>query len=265
LFFYSTIFPFMAHGVSFTLVTLVFYQAKALHDNAHNSSTRYILLAITCGFIFLVRPQQVLLLPLLVPFVWSSLRYHPRRLPIILLSLALVISVAAILPLCNYLQAGVLTINTYSSNGEGFNWLRPEFFIVLLSPSRGILWMNPIVFLAALGYIMLYRQIGARSWLSWALFIHAIVQMYLIACWSSPEQGDAFGSRMWIECTPFVALGVAVLLATSRKALRWVYAGLSMLSMTWTSALMLLYMGGQLQLTSSYEDIVAQVWHMLVW
>ena len=49
--------------------------------------------------------------------------------------------------------------------------------------------MNPILFLALAGIIFL----RPHFWFEYVVLCHAIVQVYLIACWSSPEQGECLG------------------------------------------------------------------------
>jgi hypothetical protein len=255
LFYYSAVFPFMAHGTAFALVVAVLWQAEKLRTDPEPRLGRWVLLALTFGLLFLVRPQQVLLLPVTAPFLIGPLARSRHPLPAGALAVGVFGAVCGLQLLANYSQLGRWALNAYAANNEGFDWLHPQWWIVLFSPSRGLFWINPIV-IVALAAVVLLRP---RVWVEYVVVAHGLVQAYLIACWSSPDQGDAFGPRMWIESTPLIAFGVAKLFARLSPAARWlggtVYAG----ALAWTCILMALYIRGYLSSSATYDDILRRV------
>jgi hypothetical protein len=116
-----------------------------------------------------------------------------------------------------YTQFGRLSASGYSLNDEGFSWLAPRLDIVLVSASRGLFVFSPVVLIAAFALLMFRRHIQA-----WSLpfLANAALQIYLIAAWSSPFQGDAFGARMWADNAAVVAIGVALAVHNAEVRLR---------------------------------------------
>jgi hypothetical protein len=254
LLYYTAVFPFMAHGAGFALVVLTLWLSKRLAEAERPTVRAFVAVAASVGFLFLVRPQQVLLLLFLGPWLIRPAQRIPvRRL---LLPLLVFLALASLLVVFNYLQTDRWTVSGYAAGGEGFDWLHPRADLVLWSPERGLLWMSPLVVLAALGYAT--RRVW-RSPLAGVLLLHALTQVYLIAAWSSPAQGDSFGARMWCECVPFVALGVAGLLSTPRPGLRLLWAGGAVVCVGWTCLLLLVYLKDPAFQVNSYGDVLSRV------
>jgi hypothetical protein len=268
LFFYSAIFPFMAHCVAFTLVVAILLCFACIHRKKGNRTYNLCLIPILSALLFVTRPQEALFLLLLVPYAYRLLvrdGIQSQEWPLGLSSLV-GIAIALLLPIHNYVQTGLFTINGYTATGEkGFDWLRPDVWMVLLSPIRGLFWMNPIILLALVGYAILYTKEPTGISLPWIIFAHGVVQIYTIASWSSPGQGDAFGSRMWIEATPIVAIGLSYLLQNCNRWAAAIVVGLSSISIMWTFFLLGLYVKGKLGPPASYSSILNQLLPGLGW
>jgi hypothetical protein len=245
MFYYSAIFPYMAHGTAFAVVVAVLWQVEKLRAATEPWLGQMMLLAATYGLLFLVRPQQILLLPITAPFMIRPIVRSRHPLLGSVLMLGVFGAICGLQVLANYVQVGSWTLNAYAANNEGFDWLHPQWWTVLFSPTRGLFWMNPIVIVALPAMVIL----RPRVWVEYVAIIHGFVQIYLIASWSSPGQGDSFGPRMWIECTPLVAIGVAKLFSHLKPQTRWLrftaytaYAG----TLGWTSVLLVIYIYGHL-------------------
>lgn len=244
LFYYSAVDPFMAHGVGFTLVVAALYQAQVLgREMDYKLPAAMLGLALTCGMLFLVRPQQVLLVPLLTPWVWRHLRSVPGQWFGALAAALVLLTVMCLLSWHNYLQQGVLTLNAYALENQHFKFLNPRLGVFLLGLDQGLLRISPIVIVASIGYAHGLVQNRRQDWLFWALLLHGAVQAYVIASWS-PIQGQSFGARMWCEASPFVAFGLALLLRTPNRAVRWAAAFGAGLSVMWTLYRLLNYVRG---------------------
>jgi hypothetical protein len=241
LFYYSAVDPFMAHGVGFTLVVASLYQARALGgEKDHKLPAAMLGLALTCGMLFLVRPQQVLLVPLLTPWIWAYLRSAPGGWLRALAAAVVLLTAIFLLSWHNYLQQGVLTLNAYALENQHFKFLNPRLAVFFLGLEQGLLRISPIVIVASIGYAYRFVQDRQQDWLFWALLLHGAVQAYVIASWS-PIQGQSFGARMWCESTPFVAFGLAFLLSSVSTPLRWIVASGIGLSIMWTMYRLLNY------------------------
>lgn len=210
LFYNAAIFPFMSHGLAFTICVYWIAELKKLGEkkagDPKNGSLAY--LGLMAGFLFLIRPQQVLLPLLSIPWLFKALNGAPRSwLPGGALGFfSATLSIGAAL-LFNKAQFGVWTLNGYSKQGEGFDFLHPQFFYVLFGTERGLFYHTPAVLLALPGMLLLFRQ-KRNSW-SWPALANAAVQIYLVAAWWAPSQGDAFGMRMWTDSVAIVGLGIA--------------------------------------------------------
>jgi hypothetical protein len=251
LFYYYAVFPFMSHGVAFALVVLILWQALRLRQMPDPGLFPFLALAAAAGLLFLVRPQQILLLPLLVPYLWPAIARF-RHAPVLLcIPGGLFLALCGLQVVCNYFNFGTYSLSGYAGTNEGFDWWHPNWYIVLFSPHRGLFWMNPIVLIAIYGFVR-YRVL---SWFEGAVLLHGITQLYLIATWSSPGQGDAFGPRMWCECTPLVALGIAKLMSHAAPRRRWMWATICLGAVLWTNTLLVLYIKGQLVASCSHTDL----------
>jgi hypothetical protein len=260
LLYYSTVFPFMAHAMGFVLVVAAACVSGALAKRMERGDRSTILyggFGLLVGAIFLVRPQQVLF----PAFLTANPRLHVRSRPgtpwVRGAALALLVfSLLVLLQGFVYRDAtGTFALDAHSVVAAGFDWLHPHFYQVLGLPARGLLWICPVVLLAAFGVAAALRRGTALSWTQWSLMLNAVVQVYAIASWSDHVQGDAFGPRMWIECTPAVAVGL--LLLYQERAIRWAAVAATLLCTLWTTGLLALYILGRLPLNSGRAETLA--------
>jgi hypothetical protein len=238
LFFYSAMFPFMTHCLGFTVAVYFMSGLRSL-SRGESPNRNLAMLGALAGLLFLIRPQQALLPLLSLPWLLSPLRGKPAAwLPGAVAGAAA--SLAAIVAtLCyNKVQFGIYTLNGYAVANEGFDFLRPDFHYVLLGSERGLLYYTPLVLLAVPGLLIIFRK-DRTSWLLPAA-LNALAQIYLVAAWWCPSQGDSFGLRMWTESVPVAAIGLAAFPLRGR-ALRLGFAALAIACCLWTGYLVLRY------------------------
>jgi hypothetical protein len=234
LFFYSAMFPFMTHALSFTVV--VYFMAGLRSLSRGGSPNRNLaLLGALAGFLFLIRPQQALLPLLSLPWLLKPLRGRPSTwLPGAALgALASGAAIAATL-WYNKIQFGIYTLNGYAVANEKFDFLHPDFHYVLIGSERGLLYYTPLVLLCLPGIFRIFRK-DKTSWLLPAA-LNAVGQIVLVAAWWCPSQGDSFGLRMWTECVPVAAIGMAAL-PLRGAAVRLAFAALAVACCLWTTYL----------------------------
>ena len=241
LFYYTSVQPFWAHGVSFACLVAVMWVSRPLwQDGSVNQAL--VSLGAVLGLTCLVRPQQALvgffLLPALLRVVWMK---RPRHwLPGAVAGLALCAAALAVQALMNYSQFGVFTLNAYRASGERFviPFSVPQgdlpyvdrLQVVLFDRERGLLVFSPVVALAAAGFLGFWRRIPDYVW---PAIGNAVAQVFVIAAWH-PRQGEAFGSRMWTDASVVVVFGVGLLLANLAPRGRRVAAVAVAAAIGWT-------------------------------
>jgi hypothetical protein len=261
LFYYTLVNPFLAHGVAFTLVVLAVCQSEKLYANKQYLWWQGGLLGITFGLLFLVRPQQILLLPTVLFVLATRSGWRAAISPsVVAVFSTLFLTVCLIQPTFNYISIGHFTFNAYADNGEGFNFLSPDWFTVLFSPSRGLFFFSPIVVLSLLRFI----DPEPLTFSERVLLLHGVTQLYLIMCWSSPEQGWSFGARMWCEAAALVAFFVARITYSLRQRqslpLLGLWLSVSLGACLWTTRMMFVYNGLQ---GDSIKSMDTSYWQLI--
>jgi hypothetical protein len=255
LFYYSAVFPFMAHAVGFTVVVWLLVMADEL-PGSPKPNQALLAMGLATAVLFLIRPQQVLLAVFLLPRLLSLYGKPLRTWLPGAAGGALVLALAVAAQGSVHAQnTGSFTLNAYAAGGEGFFWTHPAWDVVLISPCRGLLWISPVVILAGAGYWSRRRSL---PWFAVALLGHALVQLYLIAAWSSPHQGDAFGARMWCECTGVVACGLALLYRPSRLVQTAAVVAAAA-CVCWTCALLVVAIERGMPVDVTYCDLLAAI------
>ena len=124
-------------------------------------------------------------------------------------------------------------------SGSSFDFTQPQILKVLLSTDRGLFLWTPITILGVVGWISLFRRDSRLAVLLVSTFV---LQLYLIASWSSWNGAAAFGQRFFTNQVPAFAFGLATLIdwARSKVALRWI-VGASILFIGWNGILMIRY------------------------
>lgn len=246
LIYYMTAEPSMSHGVS-TFASALFFLLWIKRRDHHDQLTP-ILLGATAGMMALIRPQDglLLVLPFLdrLPAVIHGMRTGDFAALRQWLWATIIAAIAALVVFSPQLLSwqiiyGSVLRSGYVYAGGVFNWFAPRLVEVMLSPERGLLVWHPIFLGALIGLGLLWRSDRRMS----ALGLLAIaMQWYIIASWTDWMQGDAFGGRMFIVCTPIFALGLARLIeyATTRFSW-WAILGVAALLVLWNFLLYVEY------------------------
>lgn len=221
--YYMTAEPSMSHGVSAFASALFFLLWIRRRDRSDRLTPA--LLGAAAGLMALIRPQDGLLLALpfldRLPAVVHGMRtgnFTPLRQWLGAMVIAAVAALVVFTPQLWSWQIiyGSILRSGYLYAGGAFNWFTPKLAQVMLSSERGLLVWHPIFLGALIGLGLLWRIDRRMSVLG---LLAVAIQWYVIASWSDWRQGDAFGGRMFIVCTPVFALGVGVLIEWA--AARW--------------------------------------------
>ena len=135
---------------------------------------------------------------------WRNLRLH------LLFSASALLAFSPMLITRQIVYGNPLALGMYA--GVSWNWRSPNFRAVLFSASHGLFVWTPVLVLALLGLLVLYRQdrqLGAVCMLASVLF-YSLISVY--PWWDGRL---AFGNRFFVSLTPVFVLGLASLFSWS--------------------------------------------------
>jgi hypothetical protein len=231
--YYMTAEPSMAHTLSAFTSGLFFYTWMRRRDRPGLKTAG--LYGLLGGLMALVRPQDGLLLALpfvmQIPDVWRSLRGEDDhalwrgwlRDGLVAGLVALIVFSPQMVVWGQIYGNYVRSPYTYQDYDTLFFWTRPKLGAVLFSAARGLFTWHPVFLLAVIGLVFACRRHTRAAVVSLLAFG---MQWYVISSWHSWVQGEAFGGRMFIVCTPAFALGLAALIEAGIKHGSWQAIGL---------------------------------------
>ena len=236
--YYLTVEPSMSHPLSMFASAALFYVWVTSRNRAKDRQP--IALGGLAGLMALIRPQDGLFL--LLPIADGALsviagrdswrRWLGSSLRMIATALLVFLPQLAVWHLLN---GGFLRSGYGEEFGVLFHSPLPNLLAVLFSAQRGLFTWHPVFLLAVAGLWLLARH-GAldqaelrpggavampprRGAVATLGLVGIAIQWLVISSWRQWTQGDAFGGRMFIVCTPIFVFGLAYLL--DRVARRW--------------------------------------------
>ncbi len=127
----------------------------------------------------------------------------------------------------------------YQAAGQRFFLASPRLAEVLFSTWHGLFTWHPVLLLVPVGLWLVARRDAADAL---ALTVAWLLQVYLVASWEVWWQGDAFGSRMLINCGAIFALGLAAVFAwLRRRSGGWAVAAVVAPALVWNWLFILQY------------------------
>lgn len=203
--FYGTMHPGMSHIYSFFLTSLVLYSAYNFFKLQKKIWLIPLALGISC--IVLIRPTNVLIIPLIL-FMAESRKQLLTSIQLKWIFLVLLVGIIVWIPQFNYWYKLNGTIIYYSYQGEGFiYWLQPKWLIVLFSPLNGLLLYSP--FIVVLLAIIVFQSFQ-RNHFSQYLFFLFVITTYLSASWHAPAFGCGYGQRNFVEILPAMVIPLSL-------------------------------------------------------
>lgn len=225
--YYMGVSPSASHVLSLFAVSLflfVWWQTRG-----KRSRRGWFLLGLCAGLMALVRWQDVLatLLPLFEMISEARPRIKQTSLVSVgrdLIPRGLIFVLGLVIAFSPQMLAWQVLYGTPLTAPQGptfFDPAHPELWNVLFGLKRGLFTWTPIVFLAVLGFVPLYRRDRLLGFSAAVIFLaEAYVNSIVYDWWG----GEAFGARRFISLVPFFALGLAALVDAvaarfSRRAL----------------------------------------------
>lgn len=223
LFYYVISEPGMSHAYAFFLTAL--FVRMCLGVNQEPTKKWFLQVGIVLGLLTLVRPVNILF-ALAIPFLlgrsgWQQVIDSLKSIRNTAMALVPFLLIVGLQPLIYYVQTGSFWV--YSYGEEGFNWLNPQIWNGLFSIKKGALVYAPILFLALLSVVSLFKTDRFRFW-AFGAFILAL--LYVTYSWWNWWYGGSFGQRVLVDIYPILFTLILIWLnqLQSKWSLRVVYA-----------------------------------------
>ncbi|HET9052418.1 MAG TPA: hypothetical protein VFO60_12010 [Candidatus Dormibacteraeota bacterium] len=215
--------PAFSHAYTFGLVSLLLLASVRRHEGDHTLRLAAGIGAL-CGFIVIVRPVNVVLLPFVFLVGITSWESAMRRVRGALGSwrpcaagLGAALAVIAPQIVVWLIATGRPIVYSYGDNHEYFEFSHPHIVDVLFSfGPHGLLPWSPVLILVPLGLWPLRRY---APHLVLPLLVVLPLNLYVVASWYQWWYGGGFGLRPFIDSLPFMALPLAAVLAWARRPL----------------------------------------------
>jgi len=191
LLFYGMIDPVNSHGLSFFAAVL--FLTFLVQDQPFG-------IGIALGLLALIRPQDAIYGLLLIPYL------NRKNVFPIFISFLLLFSHQL---LVWYAFTGNPFISPYFAGGEHYTFLTPHIIPVLFSPENGLLLYSPIFIIACIGFFHAWKKYNSYRYIAFGVLL---LSVYLIASWSTWNQGASYSGRMFVGMLPLLAFPLASLL-----------------------------------------------------
>jgi hypothetical protein len=211
LYFYTTHEAAMSHAYSFMLITLLLYLVIMWYDRP--AYWMAALLGLVFGLIVLIRPSNIVVLIVILLWGvsnWRSLgdrvMFFLRRSPLVLLMICCFL--LPWIPQFIYWKAmtGSFLYNSYEQVGSAFYFDHPHVSDFLFSYRKGWFIYTPVMFLACLGFIPLFRKLRG-SFIGCLLYL--VLMVYILSSWWSWWYGGSFGIRAMVDTYAVMAIPLA--------------------------------------------------------
>lgn len=229
LFYYSFFHPGMSHVYAFGMAAFFLYSIHKAINNKQDSA--FLLASLAFGLSILIRPFNALMI-LIIPFI-AEKPGNPGQVlyrminsgRLMLYSLLPLLALIGLQAFIYYTQTGQLWIWTYP--GEGFDFGSPEFSKVLFSYRKGLFVYTPLLLIALLGFIPMFRKNRFRGFY---LLGFLLLISWLISSWWNWFYGDSFGMRPYIDYYPlFIILFAWLISSAGKNGRRYIFTPLVIL------------------------------------
>jgi hypothetical protein len=202
LIFYVVYEPSMSHGLSFFILSALFYKSINIYKKGSIDKKDIFLLGLITGASFLVRWQNLIFIILPLAILW--LKLAKKRSILSYLGITLLATLPQLLA-WKHLYGSFLTI----PQGSAFVNHKLELFNFLFSGYHGLFIWHPMLLIALIGLILSCKK---DKFLFFILLTPLIVQILFNSNLSDWFGGGSFGSRRMIGSLFIFAYGFCYLL-----------------------------------------------------
>jgi hypothetical protein len=177
---------YLSHNYTFTLYTFIVWFTMKWHRNPRWKYAAG--LGFSMGLVVLVRPSE--LVCMIIPLLWgiSNRESFNQKLRLLNTNYRQVLLLAAATFVAGFPQllywkysTGQWVFYSYNNAGEGFDFAQPYIQEVLFSFRKGWLVYTPVMILAIIGFIPLFRKNRA---LFYSILIYFLVNLYIVSSWT---------------------------------------------------------------------------------
>ena len=217
LFNYVTYEGTMSHAYSFAILTIFLW--NTIQWNKHPSYSRSIIIGLLIGWIFLIRPVNLLVILIFIGWGMYDLNTIRNKISLLCkqwkqLILIAIFAFLVCIPQLLYWKFYSGNWIFYSYVGEQFYFMHPYILEGLFSWRKGWLLYTPVMILAITGMFFMMKKIKE------AVFIYPlslILILYITFSWWCWWYGGGAGQRSLIDWYGWMAIPIACLLETVRS------------------------------------------------
>ncbi len=169
---------------------LSFFTSTVFLSLLYSKQKQWFTIGAALGFLGLMRTQDILYCALLIPFLTK------KNILSIIAGFLLVFSPQL---LAWQRTSGKFWVNPYLLH-EGFDFTRPHIFETLFGLQNGLFLWTPIALLGTIGLIIKKRLL---------LLSVFLLELFVVASWSTWWQGASYSGRMFVSVLPVLSFGIA--------------------------------------------------------
>lgn len=198
---YSAIDGAMTHNNVFSLGALLLLTSHRFYVRA--TLSRALLIGVCIGLMALTRPTEII--AAIIPVLWGldltrkgaigkRLKLFGQHWRKLLAAAVVTLAIGSIqVVYWKYVSGDWLV---YSYQDQGFDWLSPHLNKGFFSYKAGWLIYTPLMIFSLIGFIQLFRHKPA---LFPAIFLHAVLFIYIAFSWSVWWYGGSLGQRTMVQ------------------------------------------------------------------
>lgn len=192
----------LTHCYLFTLYALIVYLTDSFYGNNNKKYWKVAVVGALCGLATITRPTEII--SSLIPLLWgiSDVNSARARLQFLLNNKTAVVLFAffavlfALPQLCYWkYYSGHWLYYSYEED-QTFSFLHPHIIDFLFSYKKGWFTYTPVMYLAVIGFIPLYKIHRQHFW---SVFIFSLINLYIIASWDCWWYGGSFSQRAIVQ------------------------------------------------------------------
>ncbi|MFK7923315.1 MAG: hypothetical protein AB8H47_15230 [Bacteroidia bacterium] len=212
----------MPHNALFTLYALLLLLTERYFSAEDSGQVkpkplRALVIGLVIGLMTIIRPIE--LISILIPLLWGVynkesflakwqlIREHWTHIGLIVLGMFVMGMIQM-----GYWKAFSGSWLYYSYGDFGFDWRSPHLWEGLASYRKGWLIYTPVMILALIGFVPLYRRLRERFFMVVALFL---ITFYIVFAWEVWWYGGSFGARPLVQSYALLSLPIAALLSAA--------------------------------------------------
>jgi hypothetical protein len=235
-FHYTTYDASFSHVYSYAFVCFLLWLLYGA--TCSTSLRRHALVGLILGVLTIIRPTNAVFALFYVERLFADRCAEHATAP---LPARLIVSgLAASLPICIqlgywYAVTGNPVVWSYG-DAEGFNFAAPELSNFLFSVRKGLFFWAPVLAVCLLGFFVLVRRHTGYTVAGIAVIA---ILTYVCASWHHWPFGGSFGTRVFVEVVPVLALPLAALIATDFGRVANIFLRTGLIAGTvWTMVMM---------------------------